>query len=89
MAAVHATRCYRNQANELSPRVLRKLNALRRDCLLIVVKEEFPQIYPLVWQLYSSPSKLFFGDSIVQSATGVQQGYYSLPMLTSQHMGLR
>ena len=27
-----------------------------------------------MWQFYSSPTKLFFGTSIIQSATGVHQG---------------
>ena len=79
-AAVHATRRCLSQASEVLPRVLLKVdyknafNTLRRDCLLRVVKEEFPQIYSFVWQLYSLPSKLFFGGTIITSATGVQQG---------------
>ena len=50
-AAVHATRRYLSQASEVLPRVLLKVdyknafNTLKRDCLLRVVKEEFPQIY--------------------------------------------
>ena len=64
-AAVHATRRYLSQASEVLPRVLLKVdfknafNTFRRDCLLRVVKEQFPQIYLFVWQLYSSPSELF------------------------------
>ena len=79
-AAIHATRRYLSQAGEILPRVLLKLdyknafNTIRRDYLLRVVRKELPQLYPLVWQFYSSPTKLFFGTSIIQSATGVQQG---------------
>ena len=39
-----------------------------------MVREHFSSLYPLVWQAYSLPSNLFFGDSIISSATGVQQG---------------
>ena len=39
-----------------------------------MVWEHFSSLYPLVWQVYSLPSNLFFGDSIISSATGVQQG---------------
>ena len=64
-AAVHATRRYLSQASEVLLRVLLKVdfkiafNTFRQDCLLRVVKEQFPQIYLFVWQLYSSPSELF------------------------------
>ena len=37
-------------------------------------KEEFPHLYPFIWQSYSAPSKLFFGHHTLSSATGVQQG---------------
>ena len=50
-AVIHATRRYLNQASERLPRVLLKLdyfNTMRRDHLLHVVREEFPQLYPLV-----------------------------------------
>ena len=65
---------------KMSPRVLLKLdyrnvfNTLRRDHLLCAVKDNLPQLYPFIWQLYSAPSELFFGDTVLQSATGVQQG---------------
>ena len=39
-----------------------------------MVKEHFSYLYPLVWQAYSLPSNLFFRDSIISSATGIQQG---------------
>ena len=79
-AAVHATRQYLSTIAEMSPRILLKLdyknafNTLRRDHLLRVVKDELHQLYPLIWQIYSSPSELIFGDTILQSATGVQKG---------------
>ena len=78
-AAVHASRRFLASA-EVDKKTLLKLdyrnafNTLRRDVLLTVVKEEFPKLFPFIWQLYSSPSSLMFGDVILQSATGVQQG---------------
>lgn len=79
-AAVHASRTFLANASEDTPRVLLKLdfqnafNSLRRDRLLTVVKEDFPHLYPFIWQAYSAPSTLFFGCHSLSSATGVQQG---------------
>ena len=42
--------------------------------LLEVIKRELPDLYPFIWQAYSSSSTLFFGDFLIQSASGVQQG---------------
>ena len=75
---VDATRRYLSTIAEMSPHILLKLdyknalNTLRRDHLLHVVKDELPQLYPFIWQLYSSPLELFFRDTILQCASGVQ-----------------
>ena len=50
---------------------------------LLVVKDELPQLNPSIWQLYSSSSELFLGDTILQSATGVQHGDHLGPALIS------
>ena len=76
-AAVHAIRRFLSNSG---PRVLMKIdyknafNSLRRDRLLEVIKSELPDLYPFIWQVYSSSSTLFFGDILIQSASGVQQG---------------
>ena len=73
-------KAYNNNNNNNNNNILLKLdyrnafNTLRRDHLLRVVKDKLPQLYPFIWQLYSAPSELYFGDTILQSATGVQQG---------------
>ena len=81
-AAVHAARFFWHSGSAAFrvPKVFLKLdyknafNSVTRDCLLRMVREHFSSLYPLVWQAYSLPSNLFFGDSIISSATGVQQG---------------
>ena len=65
-AAVHATRRFLSNKNAF--------NSLRRDRLLEVIKSELPELYPFIWQAYSSSSTLFFGDILIQFASGVQQG---------------
>ena len=58
-------------------------NTVRRDCFLRVVKEKFTCLFPFVWLAYRTPSHLFFGDSIISSGTGVQQGDPLGPVLFS------
>ena len=47
-----------------SPRVLLKIdyknapNSIRRDTFLGMVRDQFPEVYPFVWQCYNSPSTL-------------------------------
>jgi hypothetical protein len=49
-------------------------NAIRRDKILSVVRRRVPELYRFSWQAYASDSFLFFGDTTIMSATGVQQG---------------
>ena len=56
-------------------------NSIRRDKMLKSVQEKAQVIYPLVHAPYSTPSFLFFGDCIMQSAEGVQQGDPLGPLL--------
>lgn len=78
-AAVHAIRLYAEDAKN-SKNVIVKLdvanafNTIRRDHMLSVVLEEIPQIYPMLHQAYSNSSPLLFGDRVVKSSTGLQQG---------------
>ena len=48
-------------------------NCLHRDKMLMAVREKVPGLFPLIHSAYSSPSCLFFGESILQSTEGVQQ----------------
>ena len=77
-AAVHASRSY----HHLLPfdHVLLKLdfrnafNTVRRDKILVAARDMVPEIFPLIFPCYSAPSTLFFRDTSLLSAEGVQQG---------------
>jgi len=49
--------------------------------MLEAVRELAPDIYPLVYSAYSSPSILYWGARHIQSAEGVQQGDPLGPLL--------
>ena len=49
--------------------------------MLAAVREMVPELYPLIHSAYSSPSSLFFGESVLQSSEGVQQGDPLGPLL--------
>jgi len=76
---VHALRAYTESlTSEL--RVVLKLdfknafNSIHRDFLLHCIEQDVPELYPLAYQAYREPSCLFFGNEIVWSQNGVQQG---------------
>jgi len=77
-AAVHATRSFMAQTQ--GEKVLLKLdvknafNSIRRDTVLQAAKTHFPEIYPFIWDCYSSKTSLFHGDFRLDSATGAQHG---------------
>lgn len=77
-AASHAARRYLRDCDHR--RVLLKVdmrnafNCLRRDAFLSVARRRAPSLYRLLWQAYSSPSTLFFGEERLASETGIQQG---------------
>ena len=87
--AVHALRRYIEANNNESKAVLKidfknAFNCIRRDQILVKVKELVPMLYPMVWQSYSITSNLYFnGDTIIQSREGVQQGDPLGPFLFS------
>ena len=84
-AAVHAARLYLLNLNP--NHVLLKLdfrnafNSVRRDKMLEAVQDLAPELFPFVHSAYSSPSSLFWGDKILQSSEGVQQGDPLGPLL--------
>ena len=77
-AAVHATRQYINAADE--KRIIVKVdmrnafNTIRRDVFLKASREHTPSLFRSLWQAYAKESTLFFGESLIPSATGIQQG---------------
>ena len=78
-SSIHVCRKY-VKYNHSTSKVLLKVdfknafNLLRRDGMLQLVKTNFPRLFPMVWQCYSSGSHLYFGSDIIISATGIQQG---------------
>ena len=49
-------------------------NSICRDTVLQAAYTHLPEIYPFIWDCYSSKTSLFHGDFRLNSATGVQQG---------------
>ncbi len=84
-AAVHTSRIYLGNMQE--HHLLLKLdfknafNCLRRDKMLAAVSEKAPELFPLIHSAYGTPSSLFIGDTIIQSAEGIQQGDLLGPLL--------
>ena len=49
-------------------------NSIRRDTVLQAAQTHLPEIYPFIWDCYSSKTSLFHGEFCLDSATGMQQG---------------
>jgi hypothetical protein len=70
-------------------KVLLKVNfknafsSVERDCILKEVQCHTPLLYPYLYQCYSNPSTLFFGDHLISSSVGAQQGDPCGPMIFS------
>ncbi|KAI5635225.1 reverse transcriptase (RNA-dependent DNA polymerase) domain-containing protein [Phthorimaea operculella] len=78
-AAIHATRAF-VMAPENNDKVIIKLdvknafNSIERDCLLSAAKEHTPALYAFLYQVYSSDSNLYYGNDLILSQVGAQQG---------------
>lgn len=78
-AGAHAARRYVNH-NHVSTKVMIKLdyvnafNELERNPMLHSAFDMCPEIHPYLHQCYSTPSILWFGDFIISSQRGCQQG---------------
>ena len=77
-AAVHATRRF---LQDMQPgQALLKLdfanafNAISRDVILRTVHDELPELFPFITTCYNSSSHLCFGDFLISSDEGAQQG---------------
>jgi hypothetical protein len=83
--AVHAARAF--VTNMPQGQVFVKLdfsnafNTLRRDVMLRAVYETIPDLYPFVHQSYAAESMLQFGEFVVRSQMGPQQGDPLGPLL--------
>ena len=86
-AAVHAARHLLETSTE--PIVLVKLdiknafNTIRRDKLMLEVESKIPTLYPYFHAAYSGHTRLFFGEDMIPSQTGLQQGDPGAPALFS------
>ena len=90
-AAVHAARLYildlQQHPTDHEEHFVLKLdfqnafNTLRRDKMLLAVQMFAPDLFPLAYSSYASSSLLFWGDQVIESAEGVQQGDPLGPLL--------
>ena len=60
-------------------------NCLRRDKMLAAVSKKGPELFPLIHSTYGTPSFLFIGDTIIQSAEAIQQGDPQGPLFFLSH----
>lgn len=87
-AAVHAIRSYvRNPKNGL--KVILKVdvknafNSVERDVMLAEIKDKVPQLYRYFRQCYLRPTFLAYGNKVIMSKVGAQQGDPAGPLLFS------
>jgi hypothetical protein len=87
-AAIHTTRTFLNN-DQNRDKVLFKLdfknvfNSVEQDCILKEVQCHTPLLYPYLYQCYRISSTLFFGNYLISSSVGAQQGDSCGPMIFS------
>ena len=83
--AVHAARAYLTQLHPgyliLKLDFQNAFNSIRRDVIFKEVLVKVPKVYPLAYSAYRFPFFLFYGNSNILSAEGVQQGDPLGPLL--------
>jgi len=75
-AAVHTTCYFMDQLHNnkvLKLDVKNAFNSIPRDTVLQEAQKYLPEIYPFIWDCYSSKTSLFHGNFSLDSATSVQQ----------------
>ena len=88
-AAVHATRCYLHNRVCNTDIAILKLDfsnafnsrPIHRDVILSAVHHYTPCLLKFVYSCYAEPSHLVFGENIIQSEEGAQQGDPLGPLL--------
>jgi hypothetical protein len=87
-AAAHAARIYLAQP-QTDDHVLLKIdfknafNSVSREAMLRATAENNPSIYPFTAAAYGRPSQLFYGNEVISSEVGAQQGDPEGPPLFS------
>lgn len=87
-SAVHAIRSYvRNPGNRcklnLKVDVKNAFNSVERDIMLAEIKDKIPQLYLYFSQCYLRPTFLVYGNKIILSRVGAQQGDPAGPLIFS------
>jgi hypothetical protein len=87
-AAIHTTRTFVNNDQNRGKVILKldfknAFNLVERDCILKEVQCHTPLLYPYLYQCYRNPSTLFFGNHLISSSVGAQQGDPCGPMIFS------
>lgn len=76
-AAIHSLRGFlANNPQDvlLKVDVKNAFNSVDRGVLLGEIKRVVPSLYSFLWQCYSAPTKLLYGENPLSSAVGCQQG---------------
>ncbi|KAF2890384.1 hypothetical protein ILUMI_15789, partial [Ignelater luminosus] len=87
-AAIHAVRTFANSPKNVG-KVLLKIDyknafgSVERDVILQEVSKKTHSVFPFLWQCYSSSTDLIFGNQVIPSLVGVQQGDPAGPMTFS------
>ena len=87
-SAIHTCRKF-IKASHANPKILLKVdfsnafNNIRRDVMLKELRKRNPEFYPMIYQAYSTGSNLLFGNEIILSLSGAQQGDVLGPYLFS------
>lgn len=77
-AAAHAARLFLGKMEEdtvfMKIDFMNAFNSVRRDCIAEIFATEVPELYPFIRMCYEEASLLSYGDFIIESEEGFQQG---------------